>query len=73
MATATPKKKIPALRVVAKREGFRRAGRRFGAEPQEIPLSELKKPEIEMLKNDPSLVTHEVEIEVEATAETAAK
>ena len=66
MATATPKKKVAALRVVAKRDGFRRAGRRFGAEPTDIPMSELKKAEIEALKGDAGLVVHEVEIEVDA-------
>ncbi|MGC4076865.1 MAG: HI1506-related protein [Rubrivivax sp.] len=55
--------KIKALRVVSRKEGFRRAGRAFGAEPVEIPLSDLKKPEIEALKDEPMLVVTEVEIE----------
>lgn len=73
MATANPKTektKVRALRVVAKRDGFRRAGRRFGAEPVDIPLADLnrKTNELEMLKADPMLVCHEVDIEVAAGA-----
>lgn len=60
---ATTPNKIKALRVVSRKEGFRRAGRAFGAEPVEIPLSDLKKGEIEALKGEPMLVVTEVEID----------
>ena len=35
--------------------GRRRAGRRFGAEPVEIPLDELSDDELRVLKGDPAL------------------
>jgi hypothetical protein len=69
--------KIKALRVVAKREGFRRCGRRFGTQPVDVPLAELKPGrrgeagEREILAADPMLVTSEVELE--APAEPAKK
>jgi hypothetical protein len=67
MATAkTEKTTIRALRVVARRDSFRRAGRRFGAEPVEIPLTELKKGERELLTADPMLVCNEVDVTVDA-------
>lgn len=64
-------KKIKALRVVAKREGFRRIGRRFGGEPTDIPLTELKDDEIKALTSDPGLVC--VETTVDAPEEAAAE
>lgn len=51
--------KEKTVTVVGPREGRRRAGRRFGAEPVVIPVSELKKGEIEALKADPSLLVSE--------------
>lgn len=56
-------KTVPGLRIVAKREGFRRAGRQFGATPTDIPLSQLTKESIESLKGEPMLVVTDVEIE----------
>ncbi|MBK1614993.1 hypothetical protein CKO44_16105 [Rubrivivax gelatinosus] len=61
--------KIKGLRIVSRKEGFRRAGRAFGAEPVEIPLSDLKKAEIEALKDEPMLVVTETEIEPLKAAE----
>lgn len=61
-AKATPAKKPAkekAITVVGPKEGRRRAGRRFGAEPVTIPVSELKKGEIEALKADPRLLVSE--------------
>lgn len=55
-------RKVKALRVTARRDSFRRCGRKFGAEPVDIPLSELKKGEAETLKADKQLVVQEVEI-----------
>ncbi|MBX3589079.1 MAG: hypothetical protein AB7I35_12275 [Ramlibacter sp.] len=73
-ASKPAKGKVPALRVVARRDSFRRIGRRFGAEPVDIPLSELKKAEIEALRADRLLVVHEVEIDGgEAAADPAAQ
>lgn len=53
---------IGVLRVVAKREGFRRAGRAFGAAPTDIPLDQLNKAQLEQLKSDPMLVCVEADI-----------
>ena len=61
---ATTPKKEPALRVVAKREGFRRIGRRFGGDAQVIPLSELKKGEAEALRAEPMLVVTDTTVDV---------
>lgn len=69
MSTAANK----VLRVISTREGFRRAGFTFGREPVDIPLDTLKKAQLEAITSDPALVTLEVEIEVKAEAETAAK
>lgn len=72
MATANPNDKgakpvkQKVLRVVARREGFRRAGFAFGAEPTDIPLDQLKKEQIAALKDEPQLLVTETEIEVPA-------
>lgn len=66
---ATPKGKIKALRVTARRDSFRRIGRKFTAEPVDIPLSELKNTEVAALRADKLLVVHEVDID--APAESA--
>lgn len=79
------KKTIKVLRVVAKREGFRRCGRRFGGEAVDIPVSELKPgapakdgraatpSELEMLTSDPGLVAVQAEIEVDEPDTAPAK
>lgn len=58
-------KKVQGITVVAKRDGFRRCGRVFGQQPSSIPLSELKRGELERFKADPMLVVTEGEIVVE--------
>lgn len=63
---ATPKGKIKALRVTARRDSFRRIGRKFTAEPVDIPVTELKEAEAAALRGDKLLVVHEVEIDAPA-------
>lgn len=48
---------VPGLRVTGPKQGFRRAGRSFGAEPVDIPLAELSDEEIAALEEEPNLVT----------------
>lgn len=64
------------LRIVAKREDFRRAGRIFGSTPVDIPLSSLTSRLLHELKHDPMLVCHEMnastEDELKALREKAA-
>lgn len=72
---AEPKKAaktVKGLRIAAKRDGFRRAGHEFGREAKDIPLADLKKEQIEQIKNDPSLLCVEVDIAV-ADAEAGAE
>lgn len=52
-------KQVKVLRVVAKREGFRRAGMEFGAVPKNLPLDELSDHAHKAIKEDPALVTFE--------------
>lgn len=64
MATA---KKTPApaaapdghkfLQVVAKRPGFRRAGRVFGDQAEYIPLDELSQEDFDAIRSEPMLVS----------------
>lgn len=63
--------KIKALRVVAKRDSFRRAGYEFTAESKTIPLAELSKDAHAAIMADPSLVAHEVEIDTDDEADEA--
>lgn len=73
MAKAQATKTIKVLRVASTREGFRRAGFSFTREPQDLPLADLKKEQIEAIKGDPSLIAVETEAEIAATAEVAAE
>lgn len=57
--------KVHGITVNAKREGFRRCGRVFGAQPVSIALSKLKRGELERFKGDPMLVVTEGEIVIE--------
>lgn len=50
-----------ALRVIAKRDGFRRAGREFSGEATFIPVEELTDEEYELLATEPMLVVDLVE------------
>lgn len=51
-----------ALSIVAKRDGFRRAGRVFGSDATVLPLSELSPDEYEALTTEPMLVANEIDI-----------
>lgn len=64
-------KKVKALSIVSSREGFRRAGIAFGRESTVIPLSELSKEQIKLLKEESALVVSEVEISVEEAEKAA--
>jgi len=55
-------KVVKVLRVVAKREGFRRAGMEFGAVPKNIPLDTLPSHVLAQLVDDPSLVAFETDM-----------
>ena len=55
-------KTVKILRVAAKHDGFRRAGYEFGREAKDISVTDLKKEQIEQIKNDPSLVCVEVDV-----------
>ena len=60
---------VKALRVQAKRHGFRRAGRAWNKEAVDVPLSELTQDEIEQIRNEAMLTVAEVEIPAESAAE----
>lgn len=60
-AAAGPANK--GLKIVSRREGgFRRGGRFFSFEGETVPLSELTKEEVELIKAEPQLVVVEVDI-----------
>ncbi len=71
--------KVAGIRVVARGAQFRRCGREFGAEPVEIPLTDLKpgkgkEPgDLDILRAERQLVVVDVEIEVDAAEAEAAK
>lgn len=50
---------VRALRISAKREGFRRAGRAWSVSPTEVLLAELTENEIAMLKAEMIMLTVE--------------
>jgi len=50
------------LRVVAKRDGFRRAGFVFGSQPRDVPLDALTDAQRTAIVRDPMLLATEVEI-----------
>jgi hypothetical protein len=56
-------KKVKALSVTSSREGFRRAGHSFGREAKVIPLTDLSKNQIGLLKGEGFMAVTEVEIE----------
>ena len=53
-------KQVKVLRVVAKRDGFRRAGMELGAVPKNLPLEEIPKHVHTAITGDPSLVSFQV-------------
>lgn len=69
MATAAKKKAAgPAdkgLRVVTKRDGFRRAGIEWSGTTV-VPLSDLTDDQVEALKSEPMLVVDEVDVPANA-------
>lgn len=58
---------VSVLRVSAKRDGFRRAGHAFYAEPRDIAINDLTEAQIEQIKADPMLTC--VEVDADVTAE----
>lgn len=72
MSTANQKQStvemVPAVRVVAKRDGFRRAGRAWPASGAVVKRSELTKKQLDELCAEPNLVVQFTEIPVELPA-----
>lgn len=60
---------VPGLRVAAKVAGFRRAGRSWGSEPTDVPVSDFTTDQMDALKADPGLVVSNIEIEIEMPAD----
>ena len=58
---AKKKKAEKVLVIVSSREGFRRAGHRFGKEPVTLRLADLTDEQVAMLKAEPMLVVTETE------------
>lgn len=63
-AKAVPKKTIKVLHVVAKREGFRRAGFVFGADRTSLVVDDLTAEQVKQLKAESMLVVTESTEEV---------
>ncbi len=59
------------LKVVPKRDGFRRAGYVFSGEGQTIPYSDLTGDQVDLLKGDRMLVVVEVDLPKDETAAEA--
>lgn len=51
---------VIGLRITAKREGFRRAGRGWSKQPTDVPLADLSGEEITMLKAESMLTVEEI-------------
>lgn len=60
------------LKVVPKRDGFRRAGHVFSGDGKTIAYADLTEDQVDLLKGEPMLVVMEVELPREADAEAAA-
>jgi len=60
---------MTVLRVVAKREGFRRAGFVFGSQARDVPVDSLTDAQRAAIMRDPMLLTTEVEVEVEGQSD----
>lgn len=65
--------KVTVLRVISKRDSFRRAGYQFSAEPTDIPITDLSKDQRAAIDDDPSLVAYETDIDIPDDAAAAAK
>lgn len=72
-APATKAGKVSAIKVIARADSFRRAGRVFTGEATVIPLSELSKEQLAQLRDEPKLVCQDVEIDAEETLAEEAK
>jgi hypothetical protein len=53
---------MKSLKVISRKDGFRRAGYVFGAVPVEIPLDVLSAEQIEALKAEPQLIVVETDV-----------
>ena len=63
MATNPPKgKTVPGIRVVAKVDGFRRAGRAWSKAGTDLPLAGIKKADLAALRAEPKLTVTDIEI-----------
>lgn len=60
---------VPALSIVARRDGFRRAGLAWGKEATVVKLSELSDEQIAQIEGEDLLIVTEVEVDEEVTAE----
>ncbi len=61
--TAKKRQTVKGLRVVAKSDGFRRAGREWTGST-DVPLSDFTGAQIEQLRREPQLVVVDCEIDV---------
>lgn len=64
----TPEK-IPALRVAAKTEGFRRAGRAWSLAPTDVVASQFTPEQLAALRAEPMLVVADIELDPVPAAE----
>lgn len=63
MANNPPKAKtVPGIRVVAKADGFRRAGRAWSKAGTDMPLAGIKKADLAALRDEPRLTVTDIEI-----------
>lgn len=69
-AVTTPEGDNLALKVVPKRDGFRRAGYAFPGGDTVIPLADLTSEQYEQLTTEPMLVTQLIELPEPAEAAT---
>lgn len=58
-------KQVKVLRVIAKRDGFRRASMEFGSVPKNLPLDSLSPVVLTALKSDPMLVAYEIDMVID--------
>lgn len=63
-------RKVPGLRISALVAGFRRAGRAWGTDAEDVEAAQFSKAQIAALKAEPGLRV--MDCEIEATAESAA-
>lgn len=55
-------KTVPGIRVVAKVDGFRRAGRAWSKAGTDLPVTSLKKADLAALRAEPKLTVTDIEI-----------